>query len=162
MPQTSSDVRRDVGHPIIDADGHTLELMDATYPHLRESLGARRFEQWRARGSRAGLSQRARTTEERRDTRTPQGAWWGTQTVNVLDRATAILPALLYERMEEIGIDFAVLYPTNTLLTCAEEDPELRQGLCAGFNAFSADIYGPFGDRITAAGMIPIDRKSVV
>jgi predicted TIM-barrel fold metal-dependent hydrolase len=156
MPKTSSDVRQEVGHPIIDADGHTLELIDATYPHLRESLGAQRFEHWRARGSRASLSQRARTSEERRDTRTPQGAWWGTQTVNVLDRATAILPALLHERMGEIGLDYAVLYPTNTLLTCAEEDPDLRQGLCAGFNAFSADVYGPFADRITAAGMIPM------
>ncbi len=156
MPKTSSDVRQEVGHPIIDADGHTLELIDASYPHLREALGPERFEQWRTRGSRARLSQRARTTDERHRTRTPQGAWWGTQTVNVLDRATAILPALLHERMGEIGIDFAVLYPTNTLLTCAEEDPDLRQGLCAGFNAFSADIYGPFSDRITAAGMIPM------
>jgi predicted TIM-barrel fold metal-dependent hydrolase len=156
MPRNSSDVRREAGHPVIDADGHVLELVDATHPYLRESLGSERFEQWRKRGPLAGLSQRARTAEERRATRTPQGAWWGTQTVNVLDRATATLPALLHERMGEIGIDYAVLYPTNTLLTCAEEDPELRQGLCAGFNAFSADIYGPFGDRMTAAGIIPM------
>jgi predicted TIM-barrel fold metal-dependent hydrolase len=156
MPRTSSDVRRDAGHPVIDADGHVLELLDASHPYLRASLGSPRFEQWRDRGPLAGLSQRARTSDERRGTRVPQGAWWGTQTVNVLDRATATLPALLHERMDEIGIDYAVLYPTNTLLTCAEEDPELRRGLCAGFNTFSAEVYGPFGDRMTAAGIIPM------
>ena len=130
---TSEQIRRDAGHPIIDADGHVLEVLEATYPHLREALGATRFEEWRARGPIARLAQRPRTTDDRLRTRTPQGAWWGTQTVNVRDRATATLPALLAERSEEIGIDYFVLYPTNTLLTCAEEDPELRQGLCAGF-----------------------------
>ncbi len=156
MTRTSSDVRRDAGHPVIDADGHVLELLDATYPYLQSSLGSTLFEQWRRRGPLAGLSQRARTGEDRRRARVPQGAWWGTQTVNVRDRATATLPALLHERMEEIGIDFAVLYPTNTLLTCAEEDATLRQGLCAGFNTFTAEVFGPFGDRMTAAGIIPM------
>ena len=58
--------------------------------------------------------------------------------------------------MDELGIDFTVLYPTNTLLTCAEEDPELRRGLCRGFNAYYADVYGPFADRMAVAGIIPM------
>jgi predicted TIM-barrel fold metal-dependent hydrolase len=153
---TSQQIRHDVGHPIIDADGHVLEVLEATYPHLREALGATRFEEWRARGPIARLAQRPRTTDDRLRTRTPQGAWWGTQTVNVRDRATATLPALLAERSEEIGIDYFVLYPTNTLLTCAEEDPELRQGLCAGFNAFFADVYGPYAEKMTMAALIPM------
>src|SRR5437764_904291 len=157
MTRSSSQVRRDVGHPVIDADGHMLEVLDATHPFLRESLGATRFQRWLDRGSIASISQRPRTQDERRRTRTPQGAWWGTQTVNVRDRATATLPSLLHERLDELGIDFTVLYPTNTLLTCAEEDPELRGGLCAGFNEFYADVYGPFGDRLAVAGLIPMD-----
>src|SRR3954467_5759268 len=104
-----------------------LELVEASYPHLREALGPALFQGWLDRGSMVKLSQRPRTPEERRRTRTPQGAWWGTHTVNVLDRATATLPALLYERMDEIGVDYTVLYATNTLLTCAEPDPELRR-----------------------------------
>lgn len=154
--RSSADIRRDVGHPIVDSDGHMLELLEASYPHLREALGAQRFQQWLDRGSIARLSQRPRTPEERLRTRTPQGAWWGTHTVNVLDRATATLPALLHERMDEIGIDYTVLYPTNTLLTCDERDEDLRRGLCAGFNSFYADVYNPFGDRMTAAGIIPM------
>ena len=133
-----------------------LEVLDATYPYLRESLGATQFQAWLDRGPIAKLSQRPRTQDERIRTRTPQGAWWGTQTVNVRDRATATLPALLHERMDEIGLDYTVLYPTNTLLTCAEHDAELRRGLCHGFNEFYADVYGEFGDRMTAAAMIPM------
>jgi predicted TIM-barrel fold metal-dependent hydrolase len=146
-----------VGHPIIDADGHMLEVVDALYPYYREALGPALFEQWRRRGSLASLSQRPRTADERRRTRTPQGSWWGGPPCeNALDRATATLPALLYERLDELGIDFTVLYPTNVLLTCAEEDPALRAGLCAGFNAYLADVYRPYADGMTPAGIIPM------
>jgi predicted TIM-barrel fold metal-dependent hydrolase len=156
MHRSSAEVRASADHPIIDADGHMLEVLEATYPYLRESLGAAQFQAWLDRGPIAKLSQRPRTPEERARTRTPQGAWWGTQTVNVRDRATATLPALLHERMDEIGIDFTVLYPTNTLLTCAERDDDLRRGLCHGFNEFYADVYGQFSDRMTAAAIIPM------
>ena len=42
-------------------------------------------------------------------------SWWGWQTHNVLDRATSHLPALLYERLDELGIDFTILYPSMAL-----------------------------------------------
>ncbi|HZP29620.1 MAG TPA: amidohydrolase family protein [Acidimicrobiia bacterium] len=155
--RTSAEIRRDVGHPIVDADGHVLEVLDATYPYVREALGPALFEQWRERGPLARVSQRPRTLDERRRTRTPQGSWWGGPPAsNACDRATATLPALLHERMDELGIDFAVLYPTNTLLTCAEVDEELRRGLCRGFNEYYADVYLPYSDRMTIAGMIPM------
>jgi predicted TIM-barrel fold metal-dependent hydrolase len=157
MPESSAAVREAVGHPIIDSDGHMLEVLDAAQPFLRESLGSARYDEWHTRGPAARASQRARTLDERRRTRTPQGSWWGGPPAsNVRDRATATLPALLHERLDELGIDFTVLYPTNTLLTCAEEDPDLRRGLCAGFNTFFAEVYAPFADRMTPAGMIPM------
>lgn len=157
MARSSADIRRETGHPIIDVDGHMLEVLDATHPYLRQELGPKLFQQWRDRGPIAGVSQQPRNLEERRRTRTPQGSWWGgAPASNVRDRATAILPELLYERLDEFGVDFTVLYPTVTLMTCAEEDPDWRQGLCRGFNAYYADVYNPLGDRLTAAGMIPM------
>ena len=54
--------------------------------------------------------------EERRDQRTSRPPWWALPTKNTLDRATATLPKLLYERLDDIGIDFTVLYPTLGLL----------------------------------------------
>jgi predicted TIM-barrel fold metal-dependent hydrolase len=157
MTLTSAEIREEIGHPIVDADGHVLEVLDATHPYLREALGAPLFDRWRERGPLARVSQRPRTPDERRRTRTPQGSWWGGPPAsNACDRATATLPALLHERMGELGIDFAVLYPTNTLLTCAEVDDDLRRGLCHGFNDYYADVYLPFADRMTIAGMIPM------
>ncbi len=150
-------MRRDAGHPVIDADGHMLEVVDAVHPYFREALGPSRFEAWRRRGPLASISQRPRTAEERRRTRTPQGSWWGGPPCErALDRATATFPALLHERLDELGMDFTILYPTNVLLTCTEEDPELRTGLCAGFNAYLADVYRPFADGMAPAGIIPM------
>ena len=51
MTRPSAEIRQEVGHPIIDADGHMLEVVDALHPYLREALGPARFEQWRRRGS---------------------------------------------------------------------------------------------------------------
>ena len=54
-----------------------------------------------------------------------RSAWWGLPARNTLDRATALLPKLLYERLDEIGIDLAVLYPTYGLTCMGLEDDEL-------------------------------------
>ena len=129
----SADVRREAGHPIIDADGHVLEVLEATYPHLREALGARGSSVASARGPRAARrSGRARSTSAGAPARrrVHGGAARRPRT-----RSTGRRPRCRrcsHERMDEIGIDFAVLYPTNTLLTLAEEDPDLRCGLARG------------------------------
>ena len=49
--------------------------------------------------------------EERRRRRSTAPIWWANPT-DALDRATAFVPALLYERLDEIGIDFTILYPS--------------------------------------------------
>ena len=43
---------------------------------------------------------------ERRRRRIGQQGFWGFPTKNTRDRATAFMPQLLYERMEELGFDF--------------------------------------------------------
>ncbi len=143
------------GHPVIDADGHVLEITAAQQPHLERVLGAELYARHLSEGLPMRNSQKARSLGERRRNRSPQGAWWGTHTANVLDRATAMLPALLYERLPEVGIDYTVLYPTNTLTSCAVEDADYRTGLCRAFNEFYADVYNPYSDRMAMAGIIP-------
>ena len=93
---------------------------------------------------------------ERVATRLPQEGWWGMPTRNTLDRATCMLPALLHERMPEIGVDFTVLYPTMGFGIAGYENPDLRRGLCRGFNTYFADTYQPYHDRMTVAGVIPM------
>ena len=52
------------------------------------------------------------TPEERKENWHPATPWWFAPTTNVLDRATATLPKVLNERMDELGMDYAVLYTT--------------------------------------------------
>lgn len=148
-------IRARLDHPVIDADGHVLEYMPAVEPFLREALGARLFERWRS--SRTPLARIMEADPKRRlATRAPQSAWWGTPARNTRDLATAIAPALLHERLPELGLDYAILYPTKGFGIAGIDDDELRQGICRGFNAFYAATYGPYADRLTAAGVIPM------
>jgi predicted TIM-barrel fold metal-dependent hydrolase len=156
MTATSRQVRETVGHPVIDADGHMLEIVAAAQPFVRRHLGDALYDRWTNGTSLVGRNTAHRTLAERQRTREPQGAWWGTHTANTLERATATLPALMHSRMDEFGIDVSILYPTNTLTTCGIPDEPIRRGLCAAYNEFFAEIYGPFADRLLPAGMIPM------
>jgi hypothetical protein len=49
-----------------------------------------------------------------------------------LDRMTVLLPKLLYRRLEEIGLDFALLFPTSGLSVLSNPDDELRQAASPG------------------------------
>ena len=51
------------------------------------------------------------TWEERYDARTSMPVWWPIPTENTLDRATTQLPRLMYDRMDELGLDFSIVYP---------------------------------------------------
>ncbi len=51
------------------------------------------------------------TPSERREVWSKRPAFFGSPAVNTLDLATSIFPELLCERLDEIGLDFAVLYP---------------------------------------------------
>jgi predicted TIM-barrel fold metal-dependent hydrolase len=72
------------------------------------------------------------------------------------DRATSAIPRLMYERLDDMGLDYAVLYPTNGFGIAGIEDEDVRRGVCRGFNDFFATVYGPYADRMTVAGVIPM------
>ena len=153
---SSQQVRERLDHPVIDADGHVLEFLPAALPYLRETLGPTLFERYRTQISPIGRIMSGATTAERVATRAPQSAWWGNPAAKTIDLATATIPGLLYERLPELGIDFCVLYPTKTLGTAGVDDQDMRIGLCRGLNAFFAETYLPFADRMTVAGVIPM------
>jgi predicted TIM-barrel fold metal-dependent hydrolase len=152
----SQQIRETLDHPVIDADGHVLEFMPAALPFLREALGPKLFEQYRSQTSPIGRIMGGASLPEREQTRAPQSAWWGNPAAKTIDLATATIPALLHERLPELGIDFCVLYPTKTLGTAGVEDQDMRIGLCRGLNAFFAETYLPFADRMTVAGVVPM------
>ncbi len=157
MHESSRAVNASLDHPVIDSDGHVIEFMPAVWPFLREALGPKRFEEYRSRQmpveqSIGGSSSAA----DRRRTRSPQSAWWGSPASNTLDLATAALPDLLYSRLDEFGIDFALLFPTKGLGSGRYEDEEMRRGVCRGFNDFYAYTFAPYADRLAIGGIIPM------
>jgi len=85
---------------------------------------------------------------ERRRRRVGQEAFWSSPSENVLDRATAMLPRLMYERLDDLGIDFSVVYPTNGLGFHRMPDHRLRRAICRAYNVFTADQFRGLGDRV--------------
>jgi predicted TIM-barrel fold metal-dependent hydrolase len=152
-----AEIRAELGHPVIDGDGHVLEYMPAAYPYLREALGGPRFDAYLKARSPLSSAMSSPSLEQRRRSRVPQAGWWGTPVANTRDLATSLSPRLLHERTGELGFDYAVLYATNAMGSAGVQDDEMRRGLCRGFNDFFAAAYGPFSDRLTAAGIIPMN-----
>ncbi|HIG41060.1 MAG: hypothetical protein ABGY96_09180 [bacterium] len=53
-------------------------------------------------------------------------------------RCTAMLPKLYHERMDDFGLDFAVLYPTTGLAFNNVPNDEYRQLSCHAYNEYAA------------------------
>ena len=105
-------------HPIIDCDGHIREFMPGVMPYLRETLGQAKFDSFLETGSALTNSYGGGETARRMRTRAPQGAWWASPSRNTLDRTTTQNPRLLYDRLDELGMDYVILYPTLAFGTC--------------------------------------------
>jgi hypothetical protein len=52
------------------------------------------------------------TPKERSQARPGIPFWWPLPAENTLDRATSSLPKLMHTRIDEIGLDFAIVYPS--------------------------------------------------
>jgi predicted TIM-barrel fold metal-dependent hydrolase len=147
-------IRARINHPIIDSDGHLIEFLPLVRDLLVDLAGeslAKGFDVLVDSGQTLqGLSD-----EVRRSLGIIQTPWWGIPTRNTLDRATAMLPRLLYERLDELGLDVAVLYPTYGLIPIHIADAELRQAMAAAFNAYVAEQYAPYSDRLIPVACIP-------
>ena len=142
-------------HPVIDSDGHWLEFGPLVVERMEKIGGAKAVEGFRLFGRRVnnvlnmGLDQR-------RARRHAQQAWWALPAKNTRDRATGLFPRLLYERLDEFGLDFTVLYPTAGLGVPFIPDADTRHATCRAFNIMVAELFGEFADRITPAAVIPM------
>ena len=149
----SAQIRAKLDHPVIDSDGHTLEFRPALLDFVKAQGGPKLVERFEALRADAWYRM---SEAERARTRTIRPAWWGVPWKNTLDRATAALPALLHSRLDEMGIDFAVLYPTASLGFPHLADEDLRRALCRAVNTYHAEIYREFSDRMAPVALIPM------
>ncbi len=153
--RTAANIRERIDHPIIDADGHCLEFLPLVREYLRDAGGARVDDGFWATFEGARAMAHA-TPEQRRDFGVMRPPWWAFPAENTLDRATAMLPRLMHERLDEIGLDFAVVYPTYGLIIFNIANDEIRRGSARGFNLYLRDAYADFGDRLTPVAIIPM------
>ena len=81
-------IRAKLDHPIIDSDGHLIEVLPVLIDFIKQVGGAdvvKRFEDLRQRGTWMDLS-----PDELRDSRATASTWWLPPTKNTLDRALGV------------------------------------------------------------------------
>src|SRR5919109_2442474 len=148
-------LRSRLSHPIIDADGHWLEYGPVMREEFRRSGGDAAVEAWDFASQRVPNALKLSVAERARR-RVGQEAFWSTPSENVRDRATAMLPRLMYERLDDLGIDFSVVYPTAGLSFHRMQDTRLRRAICRAYNVFTADQFAGLSDRVIPAAIIPM------
>jgi len=143
-------IREKIGHPLIDGDSHIIEYT----PVLSDFITAAGGNELKQGGISDPWYQM--TWDERRHRRSMRGPWWALPTRNTLDRCTAMLPKLYYERMDDFGLDFMVLYPTAGLFYAGIPNNEFRLIACHAYNEYVAACYDEFADRMTPAAIVPL------
>ena len=148
-------IRSSLDHPVIDGDGHWVEFDPVFAERMRKVGGDLAAEGFLAamKTTRDALSM---SVAERRRRRIAQPAFWSRQAENTLDRATAMMPRLLYERLPEFGTDFAVIYPTAGLRMPRIADDATRRAVVRAHNVVTAEAFAKYGDRMTPAAIIPM------
>src|SRR6266851_3468027 len=160
----SAEIRSRMNHPIIDSDGQTVEFEPGFFDCMVRVAGreiADRFrKEWDRCNNAASIGSLHNwynlSADERREQRATRSPWWALPMKNTLDHATSSLPKLLYERLDETGLDYTVLYPTAGLFAPHIDDAELRKAGCRGFNLFHSEIFREFSDRMAPVAVIPM------
>jgi predicted TIM-barrel fold metal-dependent hydrolase len=143
----------------VDADAHWLEPVTVFTDFLRDVGGPAAVEKFTAFYDSADSAWYRSTATERQARRLKRRAWWSDPWV-ARDRATAMLPKLMHERLPELGIDFAVVFPTLGLTSIAYPDPDLRVAACQALNLMTAEVFAGLGDRLAPVAAIPIVTPS--
>jgi predicted TIM-barrel fold metal-dependent hydrolase len=152
---TAIQIRSRLSHPVIDGDGHWVEF-DPVFSERMRKVGGDLAAQGFQAAMETTRQSLGMSVAERRRRRIAQPAFWSRQAANTLDRATAMMPRLLYERLDEFGTDFAVIYPTAGLRMPRIGDDATRRAVVRAHNVVTAEYFRGLGDRLTPAAIIPM------
>jgi len=161
----AAELRARLGHPVIDSDGHLLELIPVLRGYffdVARELGGSAAAIELARSEGLTFDERVlrpwsgRSEAERRERWASRPPFWSLPVEPAIDRATGYLPRLLHERLDDMGLDFAVLYPSRTLPIVSIPNAELRQLACRAVNRYHAELYAEFADRLAPVAVIPM------
>jgi predicted TIM-barrel fold metal-dependent hydrolase len=153
--RTPEEVRKHLKHPVIDADGHWVEYTPVFGERIRKAVGNLGADGFLEAQRRIPNSLKL-TPAERAQRGVGMEGFWGRQSTNTLDRATAMMPRLLYDRLDELGLDYCVIYPTAGLSLPRIADDAVRRAVIRGFNIVTLDFFKGLEDRLTPAAVIPV------
>lgn len=147
----SEELRRELNHPVLDGDGHIVEILPVFLDYVRDNGHGALLR---------GMLNRHRniedlSMEERRCGGVLPHSWHVPASTEYY--ATVTSPKRYHDRLEEAGIDFAVLYPSMGIALLQVLDDEQRVTLCRLYNEFMAEQYRPYGDRFTVAALVPMN-----
>ena len=156
----SAAIRAGLDHPVIDGDGHLVEIGPVLLDFLKDVAGPEMVQRYVDTVSRKDGSNHRwyrMTREERAIERESRPSFWVVPTAATYDRAAVMLPELLRERLDHYGIDYAFLYPTEGLSAPLFADAEMRLAAVRANNLMNAEVFAAHADRLAAAALIPMN-----
>jgi predicted TIM-barrel fold metal-dependent hydrolase len=158
----SAEILKQLKHPVVDGDAHWLESIPVFHDYLRQTGGQSMLEEYLEVSAGANDRWFKATSEERFRRRMGRPNYWFGPG-NTLDRATSMIPKLMYERLSDFGIDYAVIYPTLALgafrginrVHGAGMASDLRRCCIRAYNIMASDMFREYADRMTPAAVVP-------
>jgi predicted TIM-barrel fold metal-dependent hydrolase len=152
----SAKVRADLDHPVVDADGHWVELFPVFFDYIAELGGPEMVDRFRTRYGHRFHAWYELDDAERRRRRLRRPSYWG-MPVNVRDRAATAIPGLFYDSLDDWGIDLAIVFPTIGLTLGRDiADPELGTVAMRAYNTMAADLWSQYSDRVVPVGVLSL------
>jgi predicted TIM-barrel fold metal-dependent hydrolase len=156
-PSLAAQIRAELDHPIVDGDGHILEITPVFVAYLRETVSNEIADAYATSPAYQRYTEPWTVSEhEAWDSWIWRRNYWGHPTKNTLDRATATIPALYATRMDDLGIDYSFLYPSAGLGIANYLSSDAREEVIRAYNRFVLELCAPFKDRMTPVASIPM------
>ncbi|MSQ26191.1 MAG: amidohydrolase [Dehalococcoidia bacterium] len=165
----SAKIRAKLKHPVVDADGHLIEITPVILDYIKQEAGAKtaqaiegKMQAARNGHTHQGYQGHAVSVEANRQSWRAMAHWWS-QPVNADDRAAVSLPKLLAQRLDDLGVDFTVLYPSHqhvvpglsaTVGGMGAIDKDIARAVYRGYNRYVADITREYSDRMTPVAKV--------
>ena len=169
----STEIREQLDHPVLDCDGHLREFLPEWLDYMVKVGGQDWADRYLkkvgadvAESKPTGLGPNKDfgaaalyTHEQRQHGRIRRGPWWGMPVANPVDCASPYLPKLLISRMDELGMDYLITYPTWGLTVHTIPDDEDRLIATRAVNEMHAEVWNGDSDiahRVHVPAVIPI------
>ena len=149
-------VRERLDHPVIDADAHVVECQYALEDTLKDVAGPRVAARFPEVLESISMHRWYRADDAtRKRERLGRPSFWHVPASNSFDRATAMLPGLMRSRLDNLGIDFAVVYTTLGLSFVSIGDEEMRRAIARALNKLNAETFREHASRLTPVAIVP-------